>query len=181
MWDIKFLYQRDLNKEEIAFLIKFLLNNDISNNIDFVFWYDEEKYKIIFVKLLEKYFNIKKKKEDYYTIWNNTIKIFNKNWERRKLRNCFFYNSIEINDWKIIFWDNFYISCLEILINWDIRAHEPPCWFWNIRISNIYKSKKEIVKDFIVFNNYINNFNLSYPNLSQDKICNICIMKHYIY
>jgi len=178
--EINFLYQRDLNNQEIVFFVKLLLNKKIKNKVNYVLWYDDEKYKIKLLKVLLKYFTFDFNK-DTFKIWNNIIKLYNKVWERKKLKKCFYNNSINKNINWIKFWKNFYISCLEILLNWDIRAHEPPCWFWNILISNIHRDNNKIINDFIKFSHYINKFIADNNNISQNKICDKCIQLNYSY
>ena len=122
--NINFLYQRDLDEEEILFLVKFLINNNLQNNIEFILWYDREIYFYKFMLVLKKYFYFSIKhiyNGVSFNINNNTIKIFNKLWERKKLSSCFFKNNIYCTDSQVEFKDDFYISCLEVLLNWYIK------------------------------------------------------------
>lgn len=160
------------------------MNNKLKNKIEFILWYDEKKYLKKFVLIFEKYFDISIGKLDdevEFHMWNYTIKLYNKVWQRNKLNNCFFMDSI-YNLWdEIEFGTNFHISCLEVLLEWDIRAHEPPCWFWDIRLSNIYRTNHDILNDFDMFSDYINEFNIKLKNYNQLDICNKCIKNKYKY
>jgi len=179
---INFLYQRDLSNSEIIFITKFLLTNKMENKITFVLWYDNPNYKIKLIKVLSKYFklNYQENNRSFY-IWKSEFMIYNKDWERQKLTQCFFKDSINIINSNVVFGKNFFISCLEVLLNWDIRVHEPPCWFWNLVVSNIYFKSSILLNDFSRFWLYIKKFLNKNENLTQQSICSKCNKESYVY
>lgn len=184
---INFLYQKNFNYKEIKFLLYFLKLN-LKNNIFFTYWCDNFDLVIKFLKILKfnKDFNILNLKKEWncieFYIWKNIyFKFFITDSERLKIKNCFFHKSIFIKNWKIDFSKIFYLWYLEILLSWDFRVHEPPCWFWDLVISNVFRKNEQILQDFENFSEYIEDLNNLRNKHSQGEICKICKDKKFHY
>lgn len=176
--NIKIVYQINLSKNSFYILLK-NINLLLRLNLEVIFWVKEKDrilYRSILNSLLKLWFNLYK---DNYIYGNIKIKFFFYEWQRIKINKCFLNNAF--NFWKneiIINNKIFESSYFEILINWDVRVHEPPCWYWDLVITNIYRSKGKIVKDFQKFSCYIKNFLYNFP---KGVNCELCNKIKYIY
>lgn len=88
-----------------------------------------------------------------------------------KIKNCFSLDSFEIKNQEIIIKDH-----IEIDKNLNINFHNPLCYLWNHKISNLKRRKEEIIQDF---QNY--KFFLEKHNFDFEKNCFSCIQKWFSY
>ena len=179
--NIKLIFQRNLDYKSIKTF--FLSIKHIKKlKVEYVFWVDNNlKLYIFFLnKILDLWFV--KKHDNEFILNNSIIKFFFYKWERIFIKNCFFDNSIKVNDDNIFIDSNIYTpNYFEIMINWDIRVHEPPCWYGNLIISNIYRTKLQILEDFNKFSLYIDKFLYINKNINQSMICSKCNKNKYSY
>lgn len=151
--------------------------NNIFINYDLLI---DLKYKQVF----EKIFNtISTKEEDwFFSITARNIKVtlrslYYINYKDRKIENlrltsCMIYDSFHIHKNSIEIHDHF-----EIEPNGDITFHNPLCYIWQPKITNIYKKNAEMLIDFKKYKDiYLNNL-----NHDLEKNCFTCITKKYNY
>lgn len=88
-----------------------------------------------------------------------------------KIKNCFSLESFEVKNKEIIIKDH-----IEIDKNLNINFHNPLCYIWNHKISNLKRTKEQIIRDF---QNY--KFFLEKHNFNFEKNCFSCINKNFSY
>lgn len=184
--DIDFVYQKNFSLKEIIFFLDFL-KKWIKNNVLFAYWCIDFQDIVKMIKIL-KFHQIKMHSflrndtELSFCIGDNySLKFFIADRERYNILNCYFQDCIFVENNAINFWKNFYLWYLEVQLSWNIRAHEPPCGFWDLIISNIYKDRNEVINDFQNFSHYIKNLTLMKSQYSQSEICKICKNKKFHY
>ncbi len=155
------------NKNDLIKLInsiKEFYNKDIILNYDLLIKYE-------FVKVLEKILKINFEENNNaktIKIWNiiiNTRELYNINTKEKKIENlniksCFAYDSFEINWSNIIINDHF-----EVDKDLNIVFHNPLCFIWNNKISNLEKNEKDIIDDLNKYkNHYLEKLNNDFEN-----------------
>ena len=178
----KFIISKKIkNKQDINKLIESFKNLRWIRNT--FFNYDlliDLKYKNVFEKIFKKKFK-KESEWIYFLDWAN-IKLYirslyfinykEKKIENLNLKNCLIYDSFNINDEIIEVIDHF-----EIDEKLDITFHNPLCYIWQPKISNIWKPKSMILQDFLKYkNNYLKKF-----SKNMNKSCFECITNNYHY
>jgi hypothetical protein len=180
---VSLVFQRNLNMESFSLFLK---NFHLFTGMHFecVFWCDESVtlIKKITIKQLRKLW-FREVNRDHFIFWKIHLKFFYYKWGRIQNKHCFFDGWLKLIEDNIIEVNNkvYTPSYFEISLNGDIRVHEPPCWYWNIVISNIFREKKNITNDFYLFNHYIDNFLDSNVQKDQHQICTLCNKKEYHY
>lgn len=144
--------------------IKEFYNKDIILNYDLLI-------KDEFVKVLEKILKINFEENNSakaIKIWNiiiNTRELYNINTKEKKIENlniksCFAYDSFEINWSNIIINDHF-----EVDKDLNVIFHNPLCFIWNNKISNLEKNEEDIINDLNKYkNHYLEKLNNDFEN-----------------
>lgn len=155
------------NKDDLIKLInsiKEFYNKDIILNYDLLI-------KDEFVKVLEKILKINFEENNSakaIKIWNiiiNTRELYNINTKEKKIENlniksCFAYDSFEINWSNIIINDHF-----EVDKDLNVIFHNPLCFIWNNKISNLEKNEEDIINDLNKYkNHYLEKLNNDFEN-----------------
>lgn len=168
------------NKNDLIKLInsiKEFYNKDTILNYDLLIKYE-------FVKVLEKILktNFEKKQDNTKSlkisnIIINTRDLYYINSKEKKIENlninsCFAYDSFEINKNNISINDHY-----EIDKDLNIIFHNPLCFIWNNKISNLEKNEKDIINDLKKYkNHYLEKLNSDFENN-----CFKCISKWFRY
>lgn len=133
------------------------------------------------IKYFEQLLKVKKIKENewihFIKKWNITLYFRNKyninysdkNIDNIGIKKCLISENFEIKWDKIQFNDH-----IEIEENLDLTFHNPLCYLWKHKISNLCRNQHEIISDIKKFNSHINNF--SWDEFS--KTCFDCITKN---
>lgn len=167
-------------KEDLIILIesiKEFYNKNIIVNYDLLIKND-------FIKIIEKILKINFEHNQDNTksvkIWNiiiNTRDLYYINSKEKKIENlninsCFAYDSFEINENNISINDHY-----EIDKDLNIIFHNPLCFIWNNKISNLEKNEKDIINDLKKYkNHYLEKLNSDFENN-----CFKCISKWFRY
>jgi len=144
-------------------IVSILIKNNKRNQIVFIAEKDFDNIK--------EYFDLINDKWNFELIISR-YPIFLKNkvigtWNEK----CVVLNNF-IPKWDYI--DINWSMLLEILVNWDLRLHNYLCNLASIDITNIYKDKNEIIKDFKKFIYFYHKFHLKW---SYEENCYKCIKK----
>ncbi len=180
---VHLLYQKNLAKESMLTMFRHL-QEFMWYNIEYMFWVKDDKNNKLLDFMILKLTSLgfQKISPIDYRLGTVKVRILKHLWWWRLNRlGCIIHKWYELGG-KNIFIDNsvFFPSYFEVTtLEWDVRLHEPPCWFWNVLISNIYKNPWEIYNDFKKFQLYINKFILSQAGKSQKQICKECNKKSY--
>jgi sulfur relay (sulfurtransferase) DsrF/TusC family protein len=163
--------------EVITSIKEFFWKENIFVNYDFLI---DLKYKAVFESILKKEFE--KEWEWLYHLDMKNIRIclrslYNINYkeqtvENLNLKSCLVYDSFEIGSESIDIDDH-----IEIEPNLDVTFHNPLCYIWYPKISNIWQETKVILENF---SRYKNEY-LAELNTNMEKSCFKCIRKGFDY
>ncbi len=164
-------------------LIKFLKSLKDMHKNNFIINYDL-LIKNEYIKILEKSLKIEFEKNDDLTyskkLWNiflNLRELYfinskEKKVENLKIKSCFAYESFEIKDNNILINDH-----LEIDKNLNVIFHNPLCFIWNNKITNLKQTNEKIISDFKKYKNHY----LAKLNSDFEKNCFKCIQTWFRY
>lgn len=136
-----------------------------------------------FIQVLEKILKIQFTENSDWTfscqinnIFINIRELYEINFKEKsiknlKIKNCFSLESFEIKNEEIIIKDH-----IEIDKNLNINFHNPLCYLWNHKISNLKRTKEQIIKDFQNYTIFLEKHNFDF-----EKNCFSCINKHFSY
>ncbi len=169
--------------EKLLVLIKLLsINTKFKVFIDLFLDFDENKsiIDIFSKKFIDKWSD----NEFDFNIWENIIlKLQNYSWRLDRKNKCF--NNLKrescqqleqlyIKDGAIFLKDS-----IDVYDNWDLFIHDNLCNIWDIRISNLYLTNKEI---YIHFNKYLKYLRvLKNKHKNQSDMCFDCITNGFKY
>lgn len=176
---IKLVLSKNIeNKKELIWIInsikEFYWDMNFSLNIDLLI-------DLNYINYFEKILKTEKKKEmDWiYFIESKNIKIYfrkkyfinhkNKQIDNLWINQCLINENFELKWSKIIINDH-----IEIDENLDLTFHNPLCYLWSHKISNLNKKNDEIIENIREFNSHISK--ISSNNFS--KTCFDCITKN---
>lgn len=169
------------SKEDFIMLIQSI--KDFHKQNDFIINYDillEKK----FIKALEKILKTHLLKNSDLTyskrindnIFMNIRELYNINYKQEKVENlkissCFSLESFEVQKNYILIKDH-----IEIDEEWNLTFHNPLCYLWNHKISNLKRSTDYIISDFIKYKTHLEKLNYNF-----EKNCYKCVKIGYNY
>jgi len=169
-----------MSTQDIKILIQSI--KEFYNNKNIIINYDlliKEELIPILQKILKIDF---KEQQDNTVIWKiqnieiHLRQLYFINYKEKKINNlwinsCFVYDAFEIKENYIEIIDHY-----EITKKLEITFHNPLCYIWNHKVTNLNKEKKEKIKDFIVYKNFLKNLNHDF-----EKNCFKCITNWFNY
>lgn len=155
-------------KEELIFFIESIKefhNKDIIINYDLLI---KEEFIEIIEKILKINFEQNEDNTKSIKIWNiliNTRDLYYINSKEKKIENlniksCFAYESFVIKNDNVLIKDHY-----EIDKDLNIVFHNPLCFIWNNKITNLTQEENKILSDFNKYkNHYLEKLNSDFEN-----------------
>lgn len=156
---------------------EFYKQNNIIINYDILI---NKNLILVLEKILKINFNKNNDNTFSKTIWNinlNLRELYNINYKEKKIENlninsCFVYDSFKIYNNFIEVLDHY-----EIDKNFDLSFHNPLCFIWNNKITNLKQNNTEIINNFTKYkNHYLEKLNSDF-----EKNCFKCISTWFDY